>query len=862
MTEALRGRLLGVAALVGVTAVAVFGLLAMTGDAGGETDDGHLVRWTFDEGSGDVIAPSSDSSAPVNLQVIGEPVWTDGAIGIGTTSYLVSEGAVTALADAVATARELTFELWIDPYSTDQLPLSTIATLADGRSTDMMLLANPTEDSDGAVLARIRSALTDTVGRPGAEGGDGTLTGGLTHIVVVHAGRTIELFVDGESIAQTQVGPMVGPSAAARLSFGAAVDGSSTFAADLHEVSVYSYALNPGEIQSRSQAGPAGVEDVSAVDVQIETQPDDTAIDPSATVVDIDDDGVVAGVVLTGSDGDATIEIWHGTQGSFGRLGSVQPQLNVIGLADDPEGVREVRFTLPGSDERILAGSGPNGRRLVTPGSFNLEIPDVLVGPATSINVFVIDNTGDQTTITVPLADIDGAVGRLPLTLDWTEYEVADEAVDVVDGRWRIAGDDLVNDELGYDRLVGIGDNSWQDYEVLVPIEVTRVSDVVGPNSNSPGVGVIMRWNGHNRSAPGSSIVEQPLEGFRAFQNQVTPFGTIAWFRFSDSVRGTGRSQLVDHENTVRANDAGRMRPGVLHWLRVSVVTNSPGRSTYRMKLWAGDTREPEQWEIEFTTNGTDLEPSQGALALVSHEVEARFGTVTVNVPGASPPIMAEPTSDALAEWGFEEGFGPTAFDLTGNGFHLSAPTSATWVDGGLLYSGQAGSLSALATDIVDRVLDTQEFSVELWADPNGLEQATFARLFSIQGAAGALDIGTNPLTGATDQIEVRVRTEETDFLGRPGRQVGGVNDGGLRHIVVTQAGGITSVYVDGVLVDSNETGLPADWDQSARISIAGLTAGDAGWSGTMLHSAIWARSLPQDEIAARFEAGPGVTPP
>ncbi|MEM9608797.1 MAG: LamG-like jellyroll fold domain-containing protein [Actinomycetota bacterium] len=859
VNDALRGRLVALTSLMIVIALAVVAVVLMTRDAGGETDGGPLARWTFDEGSGAIAASTPESATPVTLQIIGEPEWRDGAIAIGTSSYLVSEGAVTALADAVATSRELTFELWIDPYSIRQAPLSTIASVTDGRSTDLQLLANPSEDAEGAIVARIRSALTDTLGRPGAGGEDDTLDGGLSHIVVVHAGRTIELFVDGVSVAQEQVGPMVGPSAAARISFGAALDGTAPFAGDLYEAAIYSFALNPGQIQSNLEAGPTGVTDVAAVDVAIEAPETDVEIDPSETVVDVDGDEVFSGIVLTGADGDGSIEVWHGTQGTFGGLGSVQPQLNVIGVASDPDGVREVRYAIPGAEDEIVAGNGPNARRLVTPGSFNLEIPESTVGSASAITVTVVDDTGDTTSIRVPLSDVDVSAAALPLSVDWASVDLVDEAADVVDGRWRVAGNEVVNDEVGYDRLVGIGDTSWDDYEVLVPIEVTDIADVVGPNSNSPGVGVIMRWNGHNRLNPGTELVEQPLEGFRALRDQETPFGAIAWFRFA----GTGgRQQLVDHQNTVRGAEAGTFPTGVVHWLRASVITESPGRHTYRMKLWQAGTREPEDWELEFTTTVDALAPDAGSLLLVAHEVEARFGRVTVTEPGESGIVTAEPTSDAIAEWSFDEGFGPTVFDLTGNGLDLGVPADAIWVDGGLLYEGDGGSVSGSAEDEVEAILATREFSLEMWADPNGLEQNTLARLFSIQGASGAFDLGATPLSGAFDSIEARVRASETDFLGRPGLRVGGALDGGLAHIVVTHdAAGVTTVYLDGEEISAVQHGDLEEWPTNSRVSIGSTPTGTATWRGTMLHAALWDRSLDESEIQARLDAGPGIAP-
>jgi hypothetical protein len=280
------------------------------------------------------------------------------------------------------------------------------------------------------------------------------------------------------------------------------------------------------------------------------------------------------------------------------------------------------------------------------------------------------------------------------------------------------------------------------------------------------------------------------------------------------------------------------------------------------MKLWQAGNREPDDWELEFTTAGDPLEPDRGSLLLVAHEVEARFGRVTVTEPGASGVAVADPTSDAIGEWSFDEGFGPTIFDLTGNGLDLGVPADAQWVDGGLLYGGEGGSISGSADSAVEAVLASEELSLEMWADPNGLEQATLARLFSIQGTSGAFDLGASPLSGAFDEIEARVRASETDVLGRPGLRVPGVIDGGLAHLVVTHdREGITTIYLDGESIATVAHGTIEDWPTNARMSIGSTVTGSAAWRGTMLHAAMWDRALDQSEIEDRFDAGPVIDP-
>ena len=77
-------------------------------------------------------------------------------------------------------------------------------------------------------------------------------------------------------------------------------------------------------------------------------------------------------------------------------------------------------------------------------------------------------------------------------------------------------------DNWGYDRLLAIGDETWKDYEVTVPITVYGLDPAGNQGvSNGSAVGFILRWLGHTNKAG-----EQPnLDWTRS--------GAIGWYRWA-----------------------------------------------------------------------------------------------------------------------------------------------------------------------------------------------------------------------------------------------------------------------------------------------------------------------------------------
>jgi hypothetical protein len=351
----------------------------------------------------------------------------------------------------------------------------------------------------------------------------------------------------------------------------------------------------------------------------------------------VDDDGltdlqaVVVRVLVPyekSSETSPEIDLW-----GPGLVANLEPTVNqrwynILGNVSDPDGILKLNWSLNGSSDQPLE-LGPNDRRLVGEGDFNIDIfRGALLRGTNTVEITAVDRQGDRTTALVRIENepIEGA--ELPIEVAWSEQSL-EGIVEVVDGGWFVdeAANQLVmsGEFAGYDRLVSIGDVGWQDYDVRTSVIVDEVLDQVSPYSTIRGFGFLLRWNGHNNSvAPGS----QPQAGFYPDRGQnLTPFGSFLLYTFQPAgdslVLQDHRSVVVDESTDVEVVISEKYN------LRAQAQTITNG-TVYRAKIWPAAELEPEDWAVSYVAGSADFEPAAGSLILVSHETATRWGPVSI----------------------------------------------------------------------------------------------------------------------------------------------------------------------------------------------------------------------------------------
>ncbi len=192
------------------------------------------------------------------------------------------------------------------------------------------------------------------------------------------------------------------------------------------------------------------------------------------------------------------IDVWYGSHQVFGHLGSPQRWVNILGNVSDADAFASVTYSLNGGPELPLS-RGPDTRRLLSPGDFNIEIlcADLIQG----LNYVVITATDYLNTVTsenVTVGYVGGNTWPRTYFIDWSSAKSVQDVAQIVDGLWTLEADGIRPVVAGYDRVVAIGDVQWDNYEVTVPITIHEIDrgGFVWP-SVGPGVGIFLRWPGH-----------------------------------------------------------------------------------------------------------------------------------------------------------------------------------------------------------------------------------------------------------------------------------------------------------------------------------------------------------------------------
>lgn len=332
------------------------------------------------------------------------------------------------------------------------------------------------------------------------------------------------------------------------------------------------------------------------------------------------------------------IDIWYGRTQNFGFLGNPQRMVNILGNVSDPHGIVSLRYSLNGGPENQLcigAAEFPDcvkTPRLVGGGDFNIEIAneDLAVGQ-NRILITAIDNLDDRSTEVVTVQYSAGNSWPLPYVIDWSAAMRIPDVAQIVDGLWELESHSIRPTEVGYDRSVAIGDVTWDDYEVIVPITIHGF-----PNPNEGSVGIMARWSGHFvREA------EQPAHGW-------WNFGAFGLFQNADSANGEPYLALqTGRIATVRNYDIP-LEFGIPYYFKMRVQTVSPDQGGhYSFKVWQAGQPEPSNWHLEMQDEPPD-QSLTGSIWLVADKVDASFGDVAV-VPIADSAVSEPESQDAAS---------------------------------------------------------------------------------------------------------------------------------------------------------------------------------------------------------------------
>lgn len=324
------------------------------------------------------------------------------------------------------------------------------------------------------------------------------------------------------------------------------------------------------------------------------------------------------------------IDIWYGPYQVFGEIGTPQKWVNILGNVSDEDGISSLVYSLNLGPE-IELSIGPDGKRLLFPGDFNIDISrgDLLEG-INQVAIIATDTRGVKSSETVEIEYHNDNMWPFPYAVVWSLADNIQDVVQVVDGKWIIGPQSLRTAEVGYNRLVAIGDLVWTDYEILVPITVNEVRNG-NENGGPPALGIQMRWTGHTEDK--QNINEQP-------KSEWNRNVTTAWWHWEKTTK-----LEFDHGE----NEPFKPQIGVPYLFKLRVESAPDQSATYRLKAWEESQPEPDAWNLTHQTPASD--PTNGSFLLLAHHVDATFGDLIIKglAPLPTPTPLPSPTPSPTA---------------------------------------------------------------------------------------------------------------------------------------------------------------------------------------------------------------------
>jgi len=307
------------------------------------------------------------------------------------------------------------------------------------------------------------------------------------------------------------------------------------------------------------------------------------------------------------------IDLWYGNYQRFGDIGVPQKWVNILGNVHDYSGIASLNYSLNEASAQPLS-TGPDGLRLQSSGDFNIEINvnDLTCDSNNSVVIIATDHYGNTRNEEVTVNYSCNNIWPETYSINWSSVASIQDPAQVVNGLWTKEPNSIRPSMIGYDHLVAIGDITWDDYEVTVPITINTPME----SAYKPNVGIIMRWQGHY-----DKDGKQPRNGW-------WPLGALGLYIW-DSQLNDYSLQIIGNDWGVIANDysAKDLQENVTYMFKMRAQTIGTN-TLYSLKVWEQAEDEPSEWTI--SGYGVSGELKNGSALLASHYVNASFGNVTI----------------------------------------------------------------------------------------------------------------------------------------------------------------------------------------------------------------------------------------
>ncbi|WP_226576848.1 cadherin-like domain-containing protein [Acuticoccus sediminis] len=573
-----------------------------------------------------IAAISSTGRGTVTDNGDGTYTYLSNTSGVGQLSYTITEG-------AAAGGRTSTATVWIDVENT-----------APTASTDAVAV-----DEDGSVV------ITPLGNDSDADGDTLQLTG-----VGTAAHGTVELV--GNQIVYTPNANYNGPDSISYTVSDGLAETAGTIDITVTPVNDAPVVVNDTVFSPTGGAITISIADLLANDSDVDGDTLTIAalgIPASGTLVDNGDgtltytpngnfngidsfqytvtDGIEEVVGTVDVAVRPAINVWYGDTQEFGAVGEPQAWINILGNVVT-DGLTSLTYQLNDGPSQTLS-VGPDTRRLSDPGDFNVDIAYAALDGSPNDDVVTITaaySDGSTYTRDVTVEYESGHLWPEDYSIDWDAVGSIQDVAQIVDGQWAIEpdGSGIRPTELGYDRLVVLGDESWDNYELTMSITTHDLQNVDPRGRDGGGFAIGMLWGGHTED---DRLGVQPFAGYE-------PGATF--FYTGKKVKLTS---YHDFSETI-AVQRNPLAEGVTYELRMKVEQVGLYDRQYSLKIWEAGTAEPSGWTIQgVETFSIDEAPATGSIYLNAHYYDVAFNDLTVTAIEGNDIIAGTDGDDVLS---------------------------------------------------------------------------------------------------------------------------------------------------------------------------------------------------------------------
>ncbi|MFP4173502.1 MAG: LamG-like jellyroll fold domain-containing protein [Candidatus Hydrogenedentota bacterium] len=319
--------------------------------------------------------------------------------------------------------------------------------------------------------------------------------------------------------------------------------------------------------------------------------------------------------------------------------------------------------------------------------------------------------------------------------------------------------------------------------------------------------------------------------------------------------------RLVLHGRTPTVGAGSEVR--VDAWLRDE--DGNPVQESGREVNWSASNG----GSFSSSQTSTDEHGRASVTFTVSSEAEVEHVITATDdadntLTGESPVITAISLEAAglIAFYPFDESGGAVS-DQSGYGqpLDLEMAGNVEWIEGeeAVLLDGGYLRNKDSARKLFDRITTTGRFTIEAWIKPSEAVQEGPGRIVSYSNGTTNRNftLGHGHYEDASNNLEFRVRTTDTNNNGEPSLDAEANLTTDLQHVAVTYNGSTVRVYRDGSEILSEQRGGTFDnWDAGHQLLLGAEAGGERTWAGELHQVAIYDRDLSSSEVSDNHDAG------